>query len=73
MHSNQKSVLKIGLGYQKSVFKNWSSLFSTGSVETRWLGWQFLNGLWKQRWQAGCWIHQCVLRNTLAGSNVWFL
>jgi len=38
-------------------------------VETRWLGWQFLNGLEKQRWQAGCWLHQCVLRNTLAGSK----
>jgi len=23
--------------------------------------------LMKQRWQAGCWLHQCVLRNTLVG------
>jgi hypothetical protein len=23
-----------------------------GFVETRWLGWQFLNGVWKQHWQA---------------------
>jgi len=47
----------------------------TGGVEThaRWLGWQFLNGLQKQNWQAGCWLHQCVLRNTLAGSKTWFL
>jgi len=44
-----------------------------GGVETRWLGWQFLNGLSKQRWQAGCWLHQCVLRNMLAGSKTWFL
>jgi len=27
----------------------------------------------KQRWQAGCWLHECVLRNTLAGSKTWFL
>jgi len=27
----------------------------------------------KQRWQVGCWLHQCVLRNTLAGSFWWFL
>jgi len=27
----------------------------------------------KQRWQAGCWLHQCVLKNTLAGSKTWFL
>ena len=46
---------------------------STGGVESRWLGWQFLNGLQKQRWQAGCWLHQCVPRNTLAGSKTWFL
>jgi len=46
---------------------------STGSVETRWLGWQFLNSYKKQRWQAGCLLHQCVLRNTLAGSKTWFL
>jgi len=26
-----------------------------------------------KRWQAGCWLHQCVLRNTLAGSFRWFL
>jgi len=50
------------------------------TLETRWLGWQFLNGLKKQettrnnqRWQAGCWLHQCVLRNTLAGSFRCFL
>jgi len=37
-------------------------------TETRWLGgWQFLNGLYKQRWQAGCLLHQYVLRNTLVG------
>ena len=46
---------------------------ATGGVETRWLGWQFLYGLQKQRWQAGFWLHQYVLRNTLAGSNRWFL
>ena len=46
---------------------------STGGVETRWMGWQFLYGLQKQRSQAGCWLHQCVLRNTLAGSKTWFL
>ena len=46
---------------------------SRGGVETRWLVWQFLNGSQKQRWQAGCWLHQCVLRNTLAGSKTWFL
>jgi len=40
-----------------------------GGVETRWLGWQFLDGLQKQRWQAGCWLDQCVLRNTLTGSK----
>ena len=56
---------KIGLPYQKSE--------SLGGLETRWWGWQFLNGLWKQRWQAGCWLHQCVLKNTLAGSKPWFL
>ena len=44
-----------------------------GGVETRWLGWQFPHGLQKQRWQAGCWLNQCVLRNTLAGSKTWFL
>jgi len=27
----------------------------------------------KQRWQVGCWLHECVLRNTLAGSKTWFL
>jgi len=27
----------------------------------------------RQRWQAGCWLHQCVLRNTLAGSKTWIL
>ena len=43
-----------------------------GGCITRWLGRQFLNGLYKQRWQAGCWLHQCVLRNTLAGSKTWF-
>jgi len=21
-------------------------------------GWQFFNDLWKQRWQAGFWLHQ---------------
>ena len=36
-------------------------------------GWQFLNGLQKQRWQAGFWLHQCVLRNSLAGSKKRFL
>jgi len=45
----------------------------TGCVETRWLGCQLLNGSWKQCWQAGCWLHQCVLRNSLAGSFRWFL
>jgi len=55
---HQKSVSQIGLPYQKSVknmflskivFKNRSSLskirVATGGVKTRWLGWQFLNGL----------------------------
>jgi len=46
---------------------------STGGEDTRWLRWQFLYGLQKQRWQAGCWLYQCVLRNTLAGSKTWFL
>jgi len=27
----------------------------------------------KQHWQAGCWLDQCVLKNTLAGSKTWFL
>jgi len=27
----------------------------------------------KQCWQAGYWLHQRVLRNTLAGSKTWFL
>jgi len=36
-------------------------------------GWQLFNGLQKQRWQAGCWLHQCVLRNSLGGSFRWFL
>jgi len=27
----------------------------------------------KQSWQAGGWLHQCVLRNSLAGSFRWFL
>jgi len=81
---NQSSVSKIGVPYQKiglakSVFgiKNRCSLsktrVSTGGVETCLLGCQFLNGLSKQRWQAGCWLHQCVLRNTLAGSFRWFI
>jgi len=28
-------------------------IFLRGSVETCWLGWQFLYAVWKQRWQAG--------------------
>jgi len=44
-----------------------------GGVEICWLGWQFLNSVQEQRCQAGCWFHQCVLRNTLAGSFRWFL
>jgi len=32
-----------------------------------------LAALPKQRWQARCWLHQCVLRNMLAGSKTWFL
>ena len=36
-------------------------------------GWQFLNGSYKQRWQAGFWLHQYVLRNSLAGSKKQFL
>jgi len=27
----------------------------------------------RQRWQAECWLYQCVLRNSLAGSFRWFL
>jgi len=27
----------------------------------------------KQRWQAGFWLHQCVLKNSLAGSKKRFL
>jgi len=42
---------------------------STGSVETRWVGGSFFNVLQKQRWQAGFWLHRCVLRNSLAGSK----
>jgi len=34
-------------------------------------GWQFCNGL--QLWQAGFWLHQCVVRISLAGSKKWFL
>jgi hypothetical protein len=60
MHSNEKSVLKIGLAYQKLVLKNRSSLsklvfknrsslsrikVTTGGVKNRWLGCQFPNGL----------------------------
>jgi len=44
---NQSSLQKIG--HEKSVFKNRSSLskirVATEGVETRWLGWQFLDGL----------------------------
>jgi len=47
--SDQKFVSKIGFPFEKSVLKNRSSLskirVATGGVETRWLGWQFLNGL----------------------------
>ena len=46
---------------------------STGGVEICWLEWQFLYGLYKQRWQAGCWRHQCVLKTTLAGRKRWVL
>ena len=43
---------------------------SKGVGESGWLGWQFLNGLQKQGWQAGLLAHPCVLRNTLAGSKI---
>ena len=32
-----------------------------------------LHTVFVKKFSPGCWLNQCVLRNTLAGSKTWFL